>query len=104
MQRELIRIFQGLPKNSDWVFSKGDGLPLIIMAVFRPFKAVLASLGIVAVQFTPPVLFRHAGLDPASRSSSTSLDSGFPSAGMTIRLKDNVHGWRTMPVRKEGIT
>ena len=46
MQKELVDLFRGLPKRSEWVFTRGDGLPYNHKEVYKPFKAVLKSLGI----------------------------------------------------------
>lgn len=46
MQRELVDLFQTVPKRSEWVFTKWDGLPYNHSDVHKPFKKVLKSLGI----------------------------------------------------------
>ena len=46
MQRELIDLFQGLPKRGEWVFYRNDGTPYLRDHVYGPFKRVLKSLGI----------------------------------------------------------
>ena len=39
-------LLQALPKRSEWVFTRWDGLPYNHWDVYKPFKAVLKSLGI----------------------------------------------------------
>jgi integrase len=46
MQRELIDLFQSLRKHGEWVFTNWNGLPYNHWDVYKPFKAVLKSLGI----------------------------------------------------------
>ena len=46
MQRELIDLFQGLPRHGEWVFSKPDGTPYYHWNIFKAFRKVLMSLGI----------------------------------------------------------
>ena len=46
MQRELIDLFQGLPRCGEWVFSKPDGTPHYHWNIFKSFQKVLMSLGI----------------------------------------------------------
>ncbi len=46
MQRELIDLFKGLPRRSEWVFFRWDGGPYNHWDIQKPFKALLASLGI----------------------------------------------------------
>lgn len=46
MQRELIDLFEGLPKRSEWVFYRADGDPYTRDHIYDPFKKVLRSLGI----------------------------------------------------------
>jgi integrase len=46
MQRELIDLFQGLPKQSEWVFYRNDGTPYLRDHIYGPFKKILRSLGI----------------------------------------------------------
>jgi integrase len=46
MQKELIELFRGLPKRSEWVFFRWDGGPFELWDIQKPFKALLASLGI----------------------------------------------------------
>ncbi len=46
MQRELIDLFEDLPKRSEWVFYRADGNPYTRDHVYEPFKKVLRSLGI----------------------------------------------------------
>ena len=46
MHRELINLFEGLPRRSEWVFCKPEGLPYEHWDIFRPFKLTLISLGI----------------------------------------------------------
>jgi integrase len=45
MQRALISIFKDFARDSEWVFSKQDGLPYQHWNVIKPFKAVLKSVG-----------------------------------------------------------
>lgn len=46
MQRELIELFESLPKRSEWVFYRTDGNPYTRDHVYGPFKKVLKRLGI----------------------------------------------------------
>ena len=46
MQKELIDLLRGLPRNSEWVFAKEDGLPYRNWDIMKPFKALLKSLSI----------------------------------------------------------
>jgi integrase len=46
IQRELIELFKGLPKRSEWVFFRWDGGPYEHWDLQKPFKALLKSLGI----------------------------------------------------------
>lgn len=46
MQRELIDLFNSLPKRSEWIFFKWDGGPLNPWDIYKPFKKLLKSLGI----------------------------------------------------------
>ena len=52
MQRELIDLFQDLPKQSEWVFCRGDGTPYIRDHIYGPFKRILKSLGINTKQYS----------------------------------------------------
>ena len=52
MQRELVDLFKSLPKRSEWVFCKEDGLPFTKMEVYYPFKKVLKDLGIDLKKFS----------------------------------------------------
>lgn len=46
MQRELIDLFESLPKHSEWVFCREDGGPYRRDHVYGPFKKVLKAIGI----------------------------------------------------------
>ena len=46
MQRELIDLFEGLPKRSEWVFSQYNGEPFKQWRIHKPFKKVLKAVGI----------------------------------------------------------
>jgi integrase len=46
MQRDLIELFKTLPKRSEWVFVKSDGLPYRHWNIHKPFKKLLKSLDI----------------------------------------------------------
>ena len=46
MQRELIDLFESLPKRSEWVFYREDGNPYTRDHIYEPFKKVLKGLGI----------------------------------------------------------
>jgi len=46
MQRELIDLFKGLPRRSEWVFFKPDGEPFKQWHIHKPFKKVLKVVGI----------------------------------------------------------
>jgi len=46
MQRELIDLFEGLPKRSEWVFSQYNGEPFKQWHIHKPFKKVLKAVGI----------------------------------------------------------
>jgi len=52
MQRELIDLFKGLPKRSEWVFYQPDGEPFKQWHVYQPFKKILRSLGIDTKQYS----------------------------------------------------
>jgi len=52
MQRELIDLFEGLPKHSEWVFCQGDGEPFKQWHIYKPFKQVLKALGINTKQYS----------------------------------------------------
>ena len=52
MQRELIDLFESLPKRSEWVFYRKDGNPYIRDHIYEPFKKVLRSLGIDAERYS----------------------------------------------------
>jgi integrase len=52
MQRELIDLFESLPKRSEWVFYRSDGNPYIRDHIYEPFKKVLRSLGIDAEKYS----------------------------------------------------
>lgn len=46
MQRELIDLFESLPKASEWVFYQPHGEPFRQWHVHKPFKKVLKAVGI----------------------------------------------------------
>jgi len=46
MQRELIDLFESLPKRSEWVFCQHDGEPFRQWHIHTPFKRVLKAVGI----------------------------------------------------------
>jgi len=46
MQRQLVDLFQNLPKRSEWVFSQPDGTPYRHWNTFKAFRNLLKSLGI----------------------------------------------------------
>jgi integrase len=52
MQRELVDLFQSLPKRSEWVFCKPDGMPYRHWNTFKAFRRVLRSLGIDTKQYS----------------------------------------------------
>jgi len=52
MQRELIDLFQSLPKQSDLVFCQPNGEPFKQWHVYQPFKKILKSLGIDTRQYS----------------------------------------------------
>ena len=52
MQRELIDLFKSLPKHSEWVFCKSDGIPYRHWNIFKPFRKLLKSLGIDTKQYS----------------------------------------------------
>jgi site-specific recombinase XerD len=52
MQRELIDLFENLPKRSEWVFYRSDGNPYVRDHIYEPFKKVLRSLGIDAKKYS----------------------------------------------------
>jgi integrase len=52
MQRELIDLFQSLPKQSDLVFCQFNGEPFKQWHVYQPFKKILKSLGIDTKQYS----------------------------------------------------
>jgi len=52
MQRELVDLFQSLPKRSEWVFSQPDGTPYRHWNVFKAFRRILRSLGIDTKQYS----------------------------------------------------
>jgi integrase len=52
MQRELIDLFKGLPKRSEWVFCQPDGEPFKQWHVYKPFKQILKSLEIDTRQYS----------------------------------------------------
>ena len=52
MQRELIDLFQCLPKHSEWVFCQRDGRPYGKWHIYPSFKKLLKSLGIDNKQYS----------------------------------------------------
>jgi integrase len=52
MQKELIDLFEGLPKRSEWVFCKGDGSPYGRWHIYPSFKKLLKTLGIDDKQYS----------------------------------------------------
>jgi integrase len=46
MQRELIDLFESLPKRSEWVFYQPNGEPFRQWHIHKPFKKVLKAIGI----------------------------------------------------------
>jgi integrase len=52
MQKELIDLFKGLPKRSEYVFSQRDGKPFKQWHVYKAFKRVLKAVGIDPKQFS----------------------------------------------------
>ncbi len=52
MQRDLIELFEALPRGSEWVFVKSDGLPYQHWDIHKPFKKLLKFLGIDTNKFS----------------------------------------------------
>jgi integrase len=52
MQRELIDLFKGLPKRSEWVFYQPNGEPFKQWHIYKPFKQILKALGIDTKQYS----------------------------------------------------
>jgi len=52
MQKDLMEIFQNLPKRSEWVFSKADGIPYTHAQLFKAFRNILVLLGIDVKQYS----------------------------------------------------
>jgi len=52
MQRELIYLFESLPKASEWVFYQPNGKPFKQWHIYKPFKRILKSLGIDTEQYS----------------------------------------------------
>ena len=52
MQKGLMAIFHAVPRDSEWVFSKPDGLPYTHAQIFKPFRNILMSLGIDVKQYS----------------------------------------------------
>ena len=46
MQRELIHLFESLPKKSEWVFCRPDGEPFNRDHIYKQFKKILKAVGI----------------------------------------------------------
>jgi len=46
MQKELIDLFEGLPKRSEWVFHQPNGKPFKQWHIHKPFKKILKAVGI----------------------------------------------------------
>ncbi len=71
MQRDLIELFKTLPRRSEWIFVKSDGLPYQHWDTHKPFKKLLKSLGIDTNKFswkeirhTTGTLLHLKGADP----------------------------------------
>jgi len=52
MQKELIDLFESLPKRSEWVFCQADGESYGRWHIYPPFKKLLKSLGIDDRQYS----------------------------------------------------
>jgi hypothetical protein len=52
MQKELIDLFESLPKRSEYVFSQRDGKPFKQWHVYKAFKRVLKAVGIDPKQYS----------------------------------------------------
>ena len=52
MQRELIDLFESLPKASEWVFYQPNGEPFKQWHVHKPFKKVLKAAGIDSQRYS----------------------------------------------------
>jgi site-specific recombinase XerD len=52
MQKELMDLFNGLPKRSEWVFCQEDGEPYRQWHIYKPFKQILKTLGIDTEQYS----------------------------------------------------
>jgi integrase len=52
MQRELIDLFENLPKRSEWVFYQAGGEPFKQWHIHKPFKKVLEAVGIDPQRFS----------------------------------------------------
>ena len=52
MQKELVDLFESLPKRSEYVFSQPDGKPFRQWHVYKAFKRVLKAVGIDPKQFS----------------------------------------------------
>jgi len=52
MQRELIDLFESLPRRSELVFCQPNGEPLKQWHIYQPFKKILKSLGIDTKQYS----------------------------------------------------
>jgi integrase len=52
MQKELIDLFKGLPKRSEYIFSQPDGKPFKQWHVYKAFKKVLKAVGIDPKQYS----------------------------------------------------
>jgi integrase len=46
MQKELIHLFENLPRKSEWVFSRPDGQPFNRDHIYKQFKKILKAVGI----------------------------------------------------------
>jgi integrase len=52
MQKELIDLFETLPKRSEWVFYQANGEPFKQWHIHKPFKKVLKAIGIDARRYS----------------------------------------------------
>ena len=59
MQKELIDLFESLPKRSEWVFCQANGEPYRQWHIYKPFKQILKALGIDTKQYSWKELRQH---------------------------------------------
>ena len=52
MQKELIDLFENLPKRSECVFCQANGEPYRQWHIYKPFKQILKALGIDTKQYS----------------------------------------------------